>query len=69
VEQAAIQTGFPFSGVDKPANDKTLYGLRYGDFVVPLVKAVQEQQVIIEEQNKKIEFLLKELQLIKEKLK
>src|SRR5262249_40206642 len=31
-----------FSGVDKPKNDKDLYGLRYSDFVMPLVKAVQE---------------------------
>lgn len=49
VEQAANKTGFTFSGVDKPGNDKALYGLRYGDFVVPLVKAVQEQQEVIEQ--------------------
>jgi hypothetical protein len=36
---------------------------------VPLVKAVQEQQSTIEEQNKKIEMLLKEIQQIKDKLK
>jgi uncharacterized coiled-coil protein SlyX len=36
---------------------------------VPLVKAVQEQQKIIEEQNKKIDMLLKEIQKIKDKLK
>jgi trimeric autotransporter adhesin len=28
--------------VDKPKNDKDFYGLRYAEFVVPLVKAVQE---------------------------
>jgi cell division protein FtsL len=50
VEQAAIKAGFTFSGVDKPTNDKALYGLRYADFVVPLVKAVQEQQEMIEKQ-------------------
>jgi len=33
---------YDFSGVDVPKNDKDLYGLRYADFVVPLVKAVQE---------------------------
>jgi Chaperone of endosialidase len=76
VEQAAKELGFSFSGIDKPQNEKALYGLRYGDFVVPLVKAVQEQQAmieqqntIIEQQNKKIEMLLKEINLIKEKLK
>jgi hypothetical protein len=34
--------GFDFSGVEKPKNEKDLYGLRYAEFVVPLVKAVQE---------------------------
>jgi hypothetical protein len=42
VEKAAQSLNYDFSGVDKPDNANTLYGLRYGDFVVPLVKAVQE---------------------------
>jgi hypothetical protein len=42
VEKAAKSLNYDFSGVDKPGNDHDLYGLRYGDFVVPLVKAVQE---------------------------
>jgi hypothetical protein len=44
VESAAAQAGYDFSGVDKPKNDQDYYGLRYGSFVVPLVKAIQEQQ-------------------------
>ena len=42
VEQAAKELGYEFNGVDAPKNDKDYYGLRYGQFVVPLVKAVQE---------------------------
>ena len=42
VEKAAQSLNYDFSGVDKPDNANTLYGLRYSDFVVPLVKAVQE---------------------------
>jgi hypothetical protein len=42
VEKAAQSLQYDFSGVDKPDNANTLYGLRYSDFVVPLVKAVQE---------------------------
>ncbi len=42
VEEAAKETGYDFSGVDAPKNDKDVYGLRYAEFVVPLVKAVQE---------------------------
>ncbi|OWY24072.1 hypothetical protein C7N43_15875 [Sphingobacteriales bacterium UPWRP_1] len=54
VEQAAQATGFDFSGVDKPQNDRDLYGLRYAEFVVTLVKAVQEQQEMIVELKKEI---------------
>lgn len=42
VESAAKELGYDFSGVDAPANPEDLYGLRYSEFVVPLVKAVQE---------------------------
>lgn len=42
VEAAAQKLGYEFSGVDKPQNKADIYGLRYGTFVVPLVKAVQE---------------------------
>jgi trimeric autotransporter adhesin len=47
VEKAAEETGFVFSGVDKPRRTDGYYGLRYAEFVVPLVKAVQEQQEMI----------------------
>jgi trimeric autotransporter adhesin len=69
VEAAASASGYDFSGVDKPRNANDFYGLRYGDFVVPLVKAVQEQQQMIvalqqkttalEEQNKLLMQLIK----------
>jgi hypothetical protein len=49
VEKAANEVGYDFSGVDKPQNKDDFYGLRYADFVVPLVKATQEQQQTIEE--------------------
>ncbi|HEY1870630.1 MAG TPA: tail fiber domain-containing protein, partial [Chitinophagaceae bacterium] len=42
VEKAAQDLKYDFSGIDKPDNANTLYGLRYSEFVVPLVKAVQE---------------------------
>jgi hypothetical protein len=69
VEAAANKLHYNFSGVYKPQNETDAYGLSYADFVVPLVKAVQEQQAIIEEQNKKIEMLIDEMRLIKAKLK
>jgi hypothetical protein len=42
VETAAGLTGYDFSGISKPQNKDDLYGLSYAEFVVPLVKAVQE---------------------------
>ena len=67
VEKTAAQLGFVFSGVDHPGNDKALYGLRYADFVVPLVKAVQEQETTIGELKEEIELLKKEISIIKNK--
>ncbi|MBW6499137.1 MAG: tail fiber domain-containing protein [Bacteroidales bacterium] len=64
VETAAQQIGFTFSGVDAPKNDSDFYGLRYAEFVVPLVKAVQEQQAMIEAQQKVINDLLKRIEAL-----
>jgi len=61
VEKAASDSGFDFSGVDRPKNDSDHYGLRYAQFVVPLVKAVQEQQQIIEQQQHEIELLKQQI--------
>ncbi|MBL7767517.1 MAG: tail fiber domain-containing protein [Flavipsychrobacter sp.] len=48
VETLARELGFDFSGIDRPTDASDYYSLRYAEFVVPLVKAVQEQQLIIE---------------------
>ena len=57
VEEAAQSLGSDFSGVDAPNNDHDIYGLRLAEFVVPLVKAVQEQQQMISNLEKRIEEL------------
>ena len=68
VDAAAKKIGYNFSGVDKSGK---LWALRYAEFVVPLVKSVQElnarsetqqkeidaQKEIIEQMRKKIEVL------------
>ena len=50
VEQAAKSVNFNFSGVVVPKSEEGLYSLRYAEFVVPLVKAMQEQQEMMEQQ-------------------
>lgn len=51
VERAAQNLGYDFSGVKIPENPETqAYGLRYAEFVVPLVKSVQELNNLVESQ-------------------
>ena len=57
VEQAAIESNYNFNGVQKPKNNHDLYSLNYSSFVVPLVKAVQELEQIIETQKADIDTL------------
>ena len=42
VEAVAKKLGFDFNGIDKPKTEQDIYGLRYAEFVTPLVQAVQE---------------------------
>src|SRR6185436_8786135 len=58
VEKAAKELNYDFSGVDAAKNEKGLYGIRYSDFVVPLVKAVQE----LSKMNDKKDALIEDLQ-------
>ncbi len=55
VEAAAEAAGYDFSGIDTPKEGHDAYGIRYAEFVVPLVKAIQEQQEIIEGQSQEIQ--------------
>jgi hypothetical protein len=68
VESAAAQAGYDFSGVDKPKNDQDFYGLRYGSFVVPLVKAIQEQQQSIDALKKENESLKQKIAALEARL-
>ncbi|MFA7325991.1 MAG: tail fiber domain-containing protein [Candidatus Kapaibacterium sp.] len=68
VEQAAKANGFDFSGVDAPKNEKDFYGLRYAEFVVPLVKSVQELSKQLEEKTWLNEDYLLELESQKTKI-
>jgi hypothetical protein len=55
VEKIAKSIGYNFSGVD--VDETGIYGLRYAEFVVPLVKAVQE----LSEQNDRLQTQVNEL--------
>jgi len=57
VEQAAIRSRYNFSGIVKPRTASDHYSLSYESFVVPLVKAVQEQQELIQDLKKEINLM------------
>ncbi|MES2772557.1 MAG: tail fiber domain-containing protein [Bacteroidota bacterium] len=57
VESAAIESGYDFDGVQRPATERGLYSMNYAGMVVPLVKAVQEQQQIIADKQQQIDAL------------
>ncbi|MEO6165983.1 MAG: tail fiber domain-containing protein [Chitinophagales bacterium] len=65
VEKAAQELDFDFSGVDAAKNEKDLYGLRYAEFVVPLVKAVQELSAANDEKDTKISELQQQIDELK----
>jgi trimeric autotransporter adhesin len=67
VEKAAKEIGYDFSGVDKPRNQNDFYGLRYAEFVVPVVKAMQEQQRIIELLKNQTAELIKRIEVLEKK--
>ncbi len=68
VEAAAKACGYDFSGVEQAADEVGMYSVRYAEFVVPLVKAVQEQQAIIENGKLRMETLEKENKALKAQL-
>jgi hypothetical protein len=58
VKRTAQEVGYDFSGVDKPDESNGLWGLRYAEFTVPLVKAVQElyeKNLVMQTENQKLQ--------------
>lgn len=68
VEAVAKKLNFQFNGVDTPKNAKDLYGLRYDEFVVPLVKSVQELSAQNDELKKEVEDLKSTIALIQSQI-
>jgi hypothetical protein len=61
VEKLVKKSGYVFNGVDAPQNDRDTYTIRYAEFVVPLVKAVQEMSAKLDEQQQQITELLAQI--------
>jgi hypothetical protein len=72
VEAAATAVGYDFHGVDKPKNETSHYGLRYAEFVVPMVKAMQEQQEMMDAKDVRLDKqdeMIEELKIQNEQLR
>jgi hypothetical protein len=68
VEKAVKESGYTgFNGVYAPTNDKDNYSLDYSKLVVPLVKAIQEQQAMIKTQQQQIDLLMKRIEALEKK--
>lgn len=67
VEKAAQESGYNFDGVYAPKNSFDNYSLSYAQFVIPLVKAVQELNKKVETQDEQIQLLLKRIEALEAK--
>ena len=65
VEQILKENEYPAIGIETPQNEKDHYSIRYSEFVVPLVKGMQELNAKNEEQKQRIETLEQELETLK----
>jgi len=65
VEKTANEIGYDFSGIDAPKSDLGHYSLRYSEFVVPIVKAMQEQQGQIEALEELVISLQNEIEVLR----
>ncbi|MEM9686688.1 MAG: tail fiber domain-containing protein, partial [Bacteroidota bacterium] len=64
VEQLLNENKYTRIGIEPPQNDRDHYTIRYSEFVVPLVRAMQEQQQSIETQQKHIETLQQHIETL-----
>ena len=72
VEKLLNRLNTEFSGLVKPQGESDFYSIRYAEFVLPLINAVQEQQQTIEElkeENEQLEERLLKLEKLVEQLK
>lgn len=61
VESIIKSAGYVFTGIEAPKNENDAYSIRYAEFVVPLVKAVQELTAKGDAQEKRINQLTEAL--------
>jgi hypothetical protein len=66
LEEALNAAGAADNGIISK-DDNGWYGVRYNDLMTPMVKAIQEQQTIIENQNRLINDLMNRIEILEDK--
>lgn len=64
VEELVKSLNVEFNGVDAPENGDDYYGIRYSQFVIPLVKSVQELNEKLEKENAELKARIEKLEEI-----
>ena len=70
LEETLLKIGITTAGI-LSKNNEGMYQVRYNDFIAPLVKAIQEQQILIEEQqtiNENQQKQIEDLKVVVERL-
>jgi trimeric autotransporter adhesin len=69
IELLCKKMNYDFDGIHIPENKSDNYSVAYTQFIMPLVKGMQEQQVVIEKQNTTIETLKNQNETLEKRLK
>jgi trimeric autotransporter adhesin len=64
LEAACKEIGYEFSGLHRPQNSKDNYSIAYDNLIPVLIKAIQEQQQTIQQQQKGIDELKKQNEVL-----
>jgi hypothetical protein len=69
IEKLCKETGYDFDGlhIPDPANKTDNYSIAYSQFIMPMVKAMQEQQKQIEDQQQLIQKLITRIEVLEKK--
>jgi hypothetical protein len=72
IDELLTNTGQTFSGLVKPQTEEDKYSIRYAEFVIPMINAIQEQQQQIEklkEENNALQHTIEQMQALEERIK
>ena len=67
VEKLVKAKGYKLDLVHSPTNQTDNYSIAYGELITPVIKAIQEQQRLINDQKKQIDTLTERIKKLENK--